>query len=167
MLRQSKRASGSHFPLPVATEGKKNNTFLFTQQMSWSQTLWKSHVNSSVDRSSENRWLVKVKTALYGWKKLDSDRLSIFFRFYICLFFLFFCSFFPHLDLFLRLRANRRTKAASVSTRIPSSRLPIFFSTSKVSTHVALLCSVANLSGGGRMWRARSLFNTNALKSHE
>lgn len=71
---------------------------------------------------------------------------------------------FPHLNLFLRLRANRRTKAVSVSTRIPSSRLPIFFSTSKVSTHVALLCSGANLSGGERMWRTHC-FSTQMHKN--
>lgn len=120
----------------------------------------KCHAKSSVSRLAENWWLVKVKMVLTGGKKKWSlsTPYPVCFYFCLCSFFLVCRSFvlppylfsflylnlliFPFSIFFLRWRAKWKMKAASVSSHIPSSRPPIFSSTSKSPKQVGLCVHV-------------------------
>lgn len=120
----------------------------------------KCHAKSSVSRLAENWWLVKVKMVLTGGKKKWSlsTPYPVCFYFCLCSIFLVCRSFvlppylfsffylnlliFPFSIFFLRWRAKWKMKAASVSSHIPSSRPPIFSSTSKSPKQVGLCVHV-------------------------
>lgn len=74
--------------------------FLFTQQMSWSPTWWKCHLNPSVARSSDNRWVIKVKTGSL-WGKETWVRPSVSTFVFACVYSFF--SFCPFSSSFCRL----------------------------------------------------------------
>lgn len=121
---EGERASGCRFDSPPLYR----KHLLFTRQLSWSQTRWKTSCEliraafawESMGRKSENG-------SLWGGEGKDKRRLSCS----PCL-----VSCFSPFNLFLRWRAKWRMKAASVSTRILCSRLLIFFSTSEIFGHV-------------------------------
>lgn len=118
-------ASGCRFDSPPLYR----KHLLFTRQLSWSQTRWKTSCEliraafawESMGRKSENGSLRVWRGG--GGRRCPSCSLCL-------------VSCFSPLNLFLRWRAKWRTKAASVSTRILCCRLLIFFSTSEIFVNV-------------------------------